>query len=135
MSEVKSKIGTRSSMFRETFGGADVRAYETALLPWWNAKARSVPALGWTRFRHGEFEILSKLGIPISKLLHGEQTYEILKSATPADTIEFETVLSDVVEKSGASGKLTFLVFETEFKLAATAVAKARSTMVVREKA
>lgn len=66
-----------------------------------------------TAFRQGEFAALQKLGIPLQKVLHGEQKYKFIKDLEPNKIYRGETYLASQFEKSGGSGTMTFYVFQT----------------------
>ena len=90
-----------------------------------------------TIFRAGEFELLDQIGIPRSRVLHGEQEYEFSGAfdlrAELLRGIEFESTIKNYREKKSAKGNLHFVIFETTFLTKdATLLAVARSNMVVR---
>lgn len=66
-----------------------------------------------TLFRQGELEALNKLGIPLAKVLHGEQKYKFLKNLKAGEKYRGETFLLSQYEKSGGSGKMGFYILQT----------------------
>jgi hypothetical protein len=57
--------------------------------------------------------LLQDLGVDISRLLHGEQEFEIARPITPGETLLGRTKVVDIYEKTGRSGALAFVVRET----------------------
>ncbi len=57
--------------------------------------------------------LLRDLGVDISRVLHGEQEFEIFRQLTPGQTYLCRTKVLDVYEKTGRSGPLAFVVRET----------------------
>ncbi len=53
-------------------------------------------------------QLLSDLGIPLSKLLHGEQSFTYYKPVCAGDTVTVRSTISDVYEKK--NGALEFVV-------------------------
>ena len=53
-------------------------------------------------------ELLKELGIPISKLLHGEQSFTYRAPACVGDTVTVRSVVTDIYEKK--NGALEFVV-------------------------
>ena len=94
-----------------------------------------VPPTFATRWRKGEFELMGKLGVELKNVLHAEQEYEAYGPIPLGVTVEYETVLSKVFEKSGGNGILTFLVFETIAKNLSDEekLMLCRSSIVLRE--
>lgn len=83
-----------------------------AASPWGDIIAP--PTFG-TSFRHEGFQdlFLQDLGVDISRLLHGEQEFEIVRELTPGQTYLCRTKVVDLYEKAGRSGPLAFVVRET----------------------
>ncbi|MHB1420297.1 MAG: MaoC family dehydratase N-terminal domain-containing protein [Bacillota bacterium] len=50
------------------------------------------------------------------KILHGAQEYSYVRPIKAGDKITVQTRISDVYEKAGGSGKMTFMVTETSGK-------------------
>jgi acyl dehydratase len=57
--------------------------------------------------------LLQDLGVDISRLLHGEQEFEIVRPITPGETLLCRTTVVDIYEKTGRSGPMAFVVRET----------------------
>ena len=57
--------------------------------------------------------LLKDLGVDISRLLHGEQEFELHRPITPGETFVCRPKITDVYEKSGKSGAMAFVVRET----------------------
>lgn len=53
-------------------------------------------------------QLLTDLGIPLSKLLHGEQSFTYYKPVCAGDTVTVRSTISDVYEKK--NGALEFVV-------------------------
>lgn len=53
-------------------------------------------------------ELLAKLDIPLSKLLHGEQSFRYHQQVCAGDTVTVQSSISDIYDKKG--GKLEFVV-------------------------
>ena len=67
-------------------------------------------------FRDGAADsgaLLRDLGVDISRLLHGEQEFEIHRQLVPGETYLCRTKVLDVHEKTGRSGPMAFVVRET----------------------
>lgn len=56
---------------------------------------------------------LADLGIDISRVLHGEQEFDIHRQLRPGETYLCRSKVLDVYEKSGKSGAMAFVVRET----------------------
>ena len=56
--------------------------------------------------------LLRDLGVDISRLLHGEQEFEIHRQLVPGETYLCRTKVLDVYEKTGRSGPMAFVVRE-----------------------
>ena len=57
--------------------------------------------------------LLRDLGTDISRLLHGEQEFEIHRPLVPGETYLCRTKIVDIYEKTGKSGPMGFVVRET----------------------
>ena len=57
--------------------------------------------------------LLRDLGTDISRLLHGEQEFEMVRPIQPGETYLCRTKVLDVYEKTGKSGPMAFVVRET----------------------
>jgi acyl dehydratase len=67
--------------------------------------------------------LLKDLGVDISRILHGEQEFELHRPIRPGETLLCRPKITDVYEKSGKSGAMAFVVRET-------AVTDARNELV-----
>jgi acyl dehydratase len=77
--------------------------------------------------------LLRDLGVDISRLLHGEQEFELFRALTPGETLLCRTRVVDVYEKPGRSGPLGFVVREiTATDGSNDVVATMRQVTVVR---
>ena len=76
---------------------------------------------------------LADLGTEISRLLHGEQEFEIFRQFTPGERYLCRTKVVDIYEKTGKSGPMAFAVRETSITDRANeVVALVRQVTVVR---
>ena len=68
-----------------------------------------------TTFRDeaGAAALLKELGTDISRLLHGEQEFELFRPLQPGQTYLCRARVVDIYEKSGKSGPMAFVVRET----------------------
>ncbi|HEU5323091.1 MAG TPA: MaoC family dehydratase N-terminal domain-containing protein [Methylomirabilota bacterium] len=57
--------------------------------------------------------LLRELGTDMSRVLHGEQEFELHRPLRPGETFLCRTRVLDVYEKAGRSGPMGFLVRET----------------------
>jgi hypothetical protein len=57
--------------------------------------------------------LLRDLGVDISRVLHGEQEFEIHQQLRPGETYLCRTKVVDITEKSGKSGPMAFVTRET----------------------
>jgi len=77
--------------------------------------------------------LLRDLGTDVSRLLHGEQEFEIYQPLRPGETYLCRSRVVDQYEKSGKSGPMAFVVRETAVTDRHNEiVAKARGITVVR---
>jgi hydroxyacyl-ACP dehydratase HTD2-like protein with hotdog domain len=68
-----------------------------------------------TTFRDGADSgaFLKELGTDISRILHGEQEFEIFRPIRPGETFTCRSKVLDVYEKTGRSGPMAFVQRET----------------------
>jgi hypothetical protein len=87
-----------------------------------------------TTFRHEDGgAMLRDLGTDISRVLHGEQEFELFRQIRPGETFLCRPRVLDVYEKTGRSGPMAFVVRETVITDRANEiVAKMRHITVVR---
>jgi acyl dehydratase len=67
-------------------------------------------------FRDENFDtnaLLKELGTDVSRILHGEQEFELHRPLRPGETFVCRPKLTDIYEKSGKSGPMAFVVRET----------------------
>ncbi len=57
--------------------------------------------------------LLRELGTDISRVLHGEQEFEIFRPIRPGESYVCRSKVLDVYEKAGKSGPMAFVVRET----------------------
>ena len=77
--------------------------------------------------------LLRELGTDISRVLHGEQEFEIHRQLQPGQTYLCRATVVDIYEKSGKSGPMAFVVRETTITDRANeVVATMRGVTVVR---
>jgi hypothetical protein len=135
--DLKAREHSKSSVRSEVVTAERIRAFCEAL----EAQCPSLdsdciaPPTFLTCFRHGEFELFESIGLKLQNVLHGEQYYEYESDIRAGDEITFQTELSNVLEKKGGSGRLCFLSFETVVTSKDRKVGKAKTLIVVREKA
>lgn len=76
---------------------------------------------------------LRELGTDISRILHGEQEFEIFRQLRPGESYVCRARVVDVYEKTGKSGPMAFLVLETTIADRTNElVARARQVTVIR---
>lgn len=74
---------------------------------------------------------LGEMGIDISRILHGEQSFTYYAPVCAGDTLTFQARISDIYDKKG--GALEFIVRETTVKnQQGELVAEQRAVIVVR---
>lgn len=73
-----------------------------------------IPPTYSTLFRKGEFELLDKIGIQLTQVLHGEQTYEHHKDFFPGQKVSCVSTLKNKLVKKG--GSLTILIVTTDIR-------------------
>ena len=93
------------------------------------------PPTFMTTFRDGADSgaFLKELGTDISRILHGEQEFEIFRPIRPGETFTCRSRVTDVYEKTGRSGPMAFVQRETSVTDTTNeVVAFIRSVTVVR---
>jgi acyl dehydratase len=84
-------------------------------------------------FRDETSVLLRDLGTDVSRLLHGEQEFEIFRQLRPGETYLCRSKVLDLYEKTGKTGPMGFVVRETAVTDANNEiVATMRSVTVVR---
>jgi len=77
------------------------------------------------------FRLLEDMAIPLSSILHGEQSFEYFAPVVAGDEITATSRIGDIYDKRG--GALEFIDLETEaVNQTGEAVARLRSLIVVR---
>jgi len=73
------------------------------------------PPTFMTTFRDGADSgaFLRELGTDISRILHGEQEFELYRPIRPGETFVCRSKVLDVYEKTGRSGPMAFVARET----------------------
>jgi acyl dehydratase len=64
-------------------------------------------------FRDDAIDLLRDIGTDVSRLLHGEQEFEIFRPLRPGQTYLCRSKIVDQYEKTGKSGPMGFVVRET----------------------
>lgn len=88
-----------------------------------------------TTFRDDGFDynaFLGELGTDISRVLHGEQEFELHRPLRPGRTYLCRARVVDLYEKTGKSGPMGFVVRETAITEGDELVGTMRSVTVVR---
>ena len=84
-------------------------------------------------FRDESGDLLRDIGTDVSRLLHGEQEFEIFEPLRPGETYLCRSKIVDQYEKSGKTGPMGFVVRETSvIDKHNEVVAKMRGITVVR---
>ncbi|PYN94130.1 MAG: MaoC family dehydratase [Candidatus Rokuibacteriota bacterium] len=81
--------------------------------PWGDVIAPPTFAISFRDETADSGALLRDLGVDISRLLHGEQEFEIHRQLVPGETYLCRTKVLDVYEKTGRSGPMAFVVRET----------------------
>ncbi len=77
--------------------------------------------------------LLRDLGVDVSRVLHGEQEFEVHRPIRPGETLTCRTRIVDIHEKAGRSGPMAFVRRETSIvDRAGDLVGTMRHTTVVR---
>jgi acyl dehydratase len=88
----------------DTVGGAS---------PWGDVIAPPTFAVTFRSESGDSAALLRDLGVDISRVLHGEQEFEIHRQILPGETFVCRTRVVDFYEKSGRTGPMAFVVRET----------------------
>jgi len=84
-----------------------------AASPWGDVIAPPTFAISFRDEAADSGALLRDLGVDISRLLHGEQEFEIHRQLIPGETYLCRTKVLDLYEKTGRSGPMAFVVRET----------------------
>lgn len=77
------------------------------------------------------FQLLRDLGVPLGRVLHGEQGFEYHAAVRAGDVVRVKSTVTDIYDKKG--GALEFVELRSEAHNQADAlVARLRSVLVVR---
>jgi hypothetical protein len=141
LSGLKEFQGRLSSRFSEKISGERIRLF-SSVLGGSSSKAKGSPSVLptlLTIFRKGEFEHFERMGLKLANVLHGEQVYhyETTDPIEAGDEVSFQTLVVSVLEKKGSSGRLSFLVFETNIEVTSPKPRKigtAQTTIIVNDK-
>ena len=129
--DIKKFSGERSSL--KTFVVTEERLKQFAT----SIGASSIQDLPTflTIFRDGELEVVERMGISLSQVLHGEQEYTLKSAILPGDEISYFTTLMSVHEKKGKSSTLHVLTLETDYVETKSDrdIGTAKTTFVIRE--
>lgn len=135
---MRNRIGEKTGRLREKITAERIAAFRRSV----GAETGPVdvaPPTFMTVLRSGEFELFKKFGVPLSALLHAEQTYTYAEPIRAGDELEFETKLAQAMSKQGSKGTMHFMTFETEVAVLRAdgmkPVGTCRSVIVVREPA
>ena len=102
------------SEFELTLPAARVEAFFNAV-GWAQPRRPSMPPTLATCFRHGEFEAFQKLGVPLPTVLHGEQSYTLLRDIEADKPYRGATSLIQSYERAGKEGMvMKFYVLQTD---------------------
>ena len=84
-----------------------------AASPWGDVIAPPTFAVSFRGEGADSSALLRDLGVDVSRVLHGEQEFEILRQLVPGEDYLCRTKVVDVYEKTGRSGPMAFVVRET----------------------
>ncbi len=129
MADHKSRVGEKSGIRVEDAGRERVHRFARAI----GAPETDVaPPTILTVMRRSEFDLFDQLGIPLQSILHAEQEYTYVEPIRVGDQVTCQSELTKVLEKSGASGSMSFMTFKTEFIVQGRAIATSSTVIVVR---
>jgi hypothetical protein len=135
---LRNKIGEKTGVLRETITSDRIAAFRRAVGAS-QGRPDVAPPTFMTVLRSGEFELFQRFGIPLSSVLHAEQTYTYAEPIRAGDEVEFETCLSQALSKRGGKGEMHFLTFDTEVVAlragSKVPVGACKSVIVYREQA
>jgi acyl dehydratase len=61
------------------------------------------------------FQAFDDLGIPLSRIMHAEQSYEYFREIGPGDVLHGTMEIKSITEREGKSGPMEFVLLETTF--------------------
>ncbi len=127
--DLKSRLGETAGPYTDTATAGRLQAFSSAV------GARSRPS-GFPTYltvcRQGEFDLMVRFGIPLSRVLHGEQAYDFRRPIAPDSILTYSTRLAQVLEKRGSATPMQIMIFETEIMAGAESIGLARSTIIYR---
>lgn len=77
-----------------------------------------------------QYAYLEEMGVPLGKVLHGEQSFRYYSQVCAGDLLTFRSRIANIYAKKG--GDLEFIVRDTAVTREGLPVADLRSTIVVR---
>lgn len=84
-------------------------------------------------FTGAYFKAFEELGIPLSKVLHGEEEYEYLGEIYPGDVLLCKMKVESIIQKETKSGEMDLVTLQTLFTTKkGQDVLKARSLIIER---
>ncbi|MBW2028969.1 MAG: MaoC family dehydratase N-terminal domain-containing protein [Deltaproteobacteria bacterium] len=90
--------------------------------------------MAFQEFTGAYFKAFEELGIPLEKVLHGEEEYEYLAEIYPGDTLNCTMTFESIVEKTTKSGKMDLITLHTTFNNQnGQEVIRARSLIIERK--
>ncbi len=101
--------------------------------PWFSNRPTKWPKKGTasSEATAGLRSALAKAGF--GRVLDGGMEYDFFKPVRAGDTITSSTIIKDIIEREGATGKMAFLITETTYtNQKGEMVAKARATLITR---
>lgn len=127
--ELKSRIGETVGPYHDDVQAEHVEKFRKAV----GAHATdAVPPTFLTICRKGEFDLLQRLGIPLARVLHGEQEYVYHRPLEVGSRLTYETKLIQALEKKGSASILQIVTFETDVRDSVGTVATSRTTIIYR---
>lgn len=124
--EFASAIGDENPIYHDV-AAAQAAGYSDVPIPptfpttfnFWGQRAKDAP--------------VEDLGIPLARVLHGEEEYTYLAPIYPGDTVTGVRSMKNVEEKQGRSGTMEIVSMETVYtNQHGQEVLKVRSSIVVR---
>jgi acyl dehydratase len=79
---------------------------------------------------HGTAALLERLGVPVGKVLHAEQSFEFHHSVYAGDEVEITRRITDLYDKR--DGAFSFVVVHTGYRVGTRDVANSVQTILVR---
>ena len=125
--DLKSFVGTNVGPYEEEASAEKLRRFATAIGA--TPRSEAVPTY-LTVCRKGEFDLLQKMGVPLTQILHGEQQYEFLAPIHPGDHLTYTTAVIHCIEKKMRQGAMSVLTLETEIRTGGGPAARARTVLL-----